>query len=119
MGNKRIGHARLEAVIERLNRKLNLENSELTAQKITLSDAGEIHGDKIVTTDASGTLSITGSIHVSGYINAPAFANYTTIQNDVIILDNCNSLVYGPITVSATNTLIVSGGLKIKDLSDA
>ena len=67
MGNRRMGLSRLEALLEKVDRDLNLENSTLTNATITSA----------VSIDCSGALVVDGASTLTGKIAVPALGGFT------------------------------------------
>ena len=69
----------------------------------------------------SGHIAVSGSVMARNYISAMGIGNASVINHPTTIPANYNSLLYGPITLKHTGSLIISSGaaIKIKDLADA
>jgi archaellum component FlaG (FlaF/FlaG flagellin family) len=69
---------------------------------------------------SSGVLQLSGTIETAGFISALGLGNASVINHPTTIPRDYNSLLYGPITIKHTGSLMISSGaaIKIKDLED-
>lgn len=91
--------------------------------KVPVQDmvASIIVGDMSTTTFEMGTVAVTSDLQVSGTAESMGgISNSSTISRDLTYRAATNTLLYGPITISATKTVTIQDGaaVKIKDFSD-
>ncbi len=73
MGSKRVGLARMEALIEQLKREIKLGNgSSLVTDKMILSESGVSVLSETVSSGTSGTIAVTKNVNNSIEISQPA-----------------------------------------------
>ena len=73
MGTKRVGLARIEALIENLKRELALgSGSSVIADKLALSEAGTTVHTEMVSTGTTGTIAVTHSTNNAVSVSQPA-----------------------------------------------
>ena len=73
MGSKRVGLARIEALLENLKREIKLGNgSSLVTDKMILSESGTSVLSETVSTGTSGTIAVTKNVNNSIEISQPA-----------------------------------------------
>ena len=73
MGTKRVGLARIEALIENLKRELALgSGSSVVADKLALSEAGTTVHTELVSTGTTGTIAVTKNVNNAVSVSQPA-----------------------------------------------
>tara|TARA_Y100000114_G_scaffold55199_1_gene50483 strand:+ start:2071 stop:2676 length:606 start_codon:yes stop_codon:yes gene_type:complete len=103
MGSKRVGLARVEALIENLKREINLgANSSIVTDKLVRSESGTSVQSEMVATGTTGTIAVTKNTNNPVSVSQPA----GTYVKDLILIPAGNIVTAG----SAGNDFDVSIG---------